>query len=84
MTVLEARERIGGRIWTSTEWADAPMDLGASWIHGLTGNPLTALAQQAAARTVTTSYDSAIAYWTDGRPLTAAQERRVARMETQD
>ena len=54
----------------------------APWIHGLTGNPLTALAQQAAARTVTTSYDSAIAYWTDGRPLTAAQERRVARMET--
>ena len=82
VTVLEARDRIGGRIWTSTQWPDVPLDLGASWIHGLTGNPLTPLAQQAAARTATTSYDNAIAYWTDGRPLTAAQERRVTRMET--
>jgi predicted NAD/FAD-dependent oxidoreductase len=59
------------------------MDLGASWIHGLTDNPITSLAQQAAARTAVTRYDSAIAYWTDGLPLTAAQERRVARMQTE-
>lgn len=78
VTVLEARDRIGGRIWTSGQWADAPMDLGASWIHGVTGNPISTLANQAAARLAVTSYDSAIAYWTDGRPLSAAQERRVA------
>ncbi len=82
VSVLEARDRIGGRIWTSAEWADAPLDLGASWIHGLTGNPITALAQQAAARLAVTDYENAITYWTDGHPLTRAQERHVARLQT--
>jgi monoamine oxidase len=40
--VLEARDRVGGRIWTSTAWPDAPVDLGASWIHGTDGNPVYA------------------------------------------
>ena len=40
--VLEARDRVGGRIWTSTEWPDLPVDLGASWIHGTEGNPIYA------------------------------------------
>jgi monoamine oxidase len=31
--VLEARNRIGGRIWTSRDLG-VPADLGASWIHG--------------------------------------------------
>jgi monoamine oxidase len=38
--VLEARDRVGGRIWTSAEWSDLPVDLGASWIHGTEGNPI--------------------------------------------
>ncbi len=38
--VLEARDRAGGRIWTSTAWPDLPIDLGASWIHGTDGNPV--------------------------------------------
>lgn len=38
--VLEARDRVGGRIWTSGEWPDLPIDLGASWIHGTEGNPV--------------------------------------------
>lgn len=38
--VLEARDRVGGRIWTSTAWPDVPVDLGASWIHGTAGNPV--------------------------------------------
>jgi len=45
--VLEARDRIGGRIWTSGGWPDVPVDLGASWIHGTDGNPLTKLADEA-------------------------------------
>src|SRR5262245_39031993 len=32
--VLEARDRLGGRVWTNRAWRDAPVDLGASWIHG--------------------------------------------------
>ncbi len=45
VTILEARSRIGGRIHTSHVWPDVPVDLGASWIHGVNSNPLTALAQ---------------------------------------
>lgn len=40
VVVLEARERVGGRIWTSDDWPDVPVDLGASWIHGTDGNPV--------------------------------------------
>jgi monoamine oxidase len=32
--VLEARDRIGGRIWTATEFAQFPIELGAEFIHG--------------------------------------------------
>lgn len=39
VVVLEARDRVGGRTWTH-EIAGAPVDLGGSWIHGPTGNPL--------------------------------------------
>ena len=55
--VLEARDRIGGRIETVREQG-VTLDLGASWIHGYVGNPLTALAREAAADTVATSYSS--------------------------
>lgn len=39
--VLEARTRVGGRIHTA-----GGFDLGAGWIHGTEGNPLTTLARQ--------------------------------------
>jgi monoamine oxidase len=40
VTVLEARDRIGGRTWTD-ESLGVPCDLGASWVHGADDNPLT-------------------------------------------
>lgn len=59
VTVVEARDRIGGRIHTWRGWGDVPLDLGASWIHGYRGgNPITPLAQAAGARLVASSYDS--------------------------
>ena len=33
-TVLEARERIGGRVWTDRDFADIPVEFGAELIHG--------------------------------------------------
>lgn len=60
--VIEARDRIGGRVFTSGHWPDLPVDIGASWIHGATGNPVTALAQQISAPTLATSYDSGEVY----------------------
>jgi monoamine oxidase len=78
--VLESRGRIGGRVHTSTAWSDLPVDLGASWIHGHRGNPLTALAAEAGARTIATDLDNAAAWWADGRPLTDAELDRQGRL----
>jgi monoamine oxidase len=44
--VLEARDRIGGRLHT-VDLAGSPVDLGGSWIHMPGGNPMTAFARQA-------------------------------------
>jgi len=53
--VIEARDRIGGRVHTDRGWG-VPLEMGASWIHGTTDNPLTELAQQAQAQLCTTDY----------------------------
>lgn len=45
VVVFEARDRVGGRVWTDRTLGP-PLDLGASWIHSPTGNPLTALADR--------------------------------------
>jgi monoamine oxidase len=34
VTVLEARDRVGGRMYTSTNATGTTLDLGAAWIHG--------------------------------------------------
>lgn len=43
--MVEARDRIGGRLHT-VDLAGSPVDLGGSWIHTLIGNPLRAFAEQ--------------------------------------
>lgn len=37
--VLEARDRIGGRVW-SRDCGSCTLDMGAAWIHGTADNPL--------------------------------------------
>lgn len=54
VVIFEARDRIGGRIWTS-QALGVPLDLGASWIHGVDGNPLTAMADALGLKRVTMS-----------------------------
>lgn len=39
VTVIEARDRIGGRTYTAGVGA-AQVDLGAAWLHGVRGNPV--------------------------------------------
>ncbi|MCF6344218.1 MAG: FAD-dependent oxidoreductase [Devosiaceae bacterium] len=53
VSVFEARNRIGGRIWTDKSLGE-PLDLGASWIHGVRGNPLTKLANEAGLERIAT------------------------------
>jgi len=78
ITVLEARPRIGGRVWTDrTTWPDQPVDLGASWIHGVRGNPITDLAKEASVVTAATDYDNNLIYDAQGFPLPTATEDRL-------
>lgn len=51
--LVEARGRNGGRIWTPARG----VDLGASWIHGVSGNPLVALARATRTRGVPFDWD---------------------------
>lgn len=75
--VLEARDRTGGRVWTSQHWPDAPVDMGASWIHGVRGNPLTALADAGDVRRLPTDYENAVLYDTDGAEMSDALWDRI-------
>lgn len=81
--VLEGRDRLGGRIHTSRQWEDAPVDLGASWIHGTTRNPITALAAEAGATTAPTSYENSLFYDTTGATLSQDREQRLADLSDQ-
>lgn len=79
--VVEARDRIGGRIWTSGKWPDRPLDIGATWIHGVKGNPLTDLAEEVQARRLVTRYENTIIYNTQGQPLSDDEENRLNKLK---
>lgn len=61
VTVLEAQDKVGGRLRTNRSLGIA-FDEGASWIHGINENPLTSLAQQAGMDTFPTNDDSFLSY----------------------
>lgn len=60
VTVIEARNRIGGRVWTDRTLG-APLDLGASWIHGRRRNPITRLARAEGIELFETDFDLVVA-----------------------
>jgi monoamine oxidase len=70
--VVEARDRIGGRVWTDRSLG-SPVDLGASWIHGERGNPLTRLARDHEIETVSTEGGDELVWDEDGTRFTAAE-----------
>jgi monoamine oxidase len=53
--VIEARDRIGGRVYTNRDWG-VPLEMGASWIHGTANDPMMELVRKAHAQLVTTDY----------------------------
>jgi len=67
--VLEARNRIGGRVWTDRSWPDMPLDMGASWIQGVDGNPIAEIAADNDIATAETDYENVWLYTSDGRLL---------------
>lgn len=61
VTILESQEKVGGRLRTNRSLGYA-FDEGASWIHGIDGNPITTLAQQAGMNTAFTDDESIKSY----------------------
>jgi monoamine oxidase len=55
--VLEGRSRVGGRVYTDQSLNNLPLDVGASWIHGVEDNPIYQLAQTGNINTLKTNYD---------------------------
>ena len=70
VVVLEARNAIGGRIRTDHSLG-APVDLGASYIHGTDGNPLVKLAKRYGAETFDTDVLSEIYFDSHGKFLSS-------------
>jgi polyamine oxidase len=76
VTVLEGSDRVGGRLRTDRSLGVAA-DLGASWIQGVTGNPVMALAHDAGVRTFPFDDDKAVRYAPDGKALTESEEEEL-------
>jgi phytoene dehydrogenase-like protein len=87
VAVLEARERIGGRIWTSHDLG-LLADLGASWIHGFEDNPIARVARRHVITIVRTNissvtparYRSMALYDEDGHRLNSGETAEMSEM----
>ena len=81
--VIEGRNRLGGRTHTSLEWSDVPVDLGASWIHGVGRhpryglNPMSELVEAHNIKTKRTNYGNIAMYGIDGKILSPRQMEAV-------
>ncbi|GAB3385833.1 FAD-dependent oxidoreductase [Humibacter soli] len=91
VVVLEARDRVGGRMWTDRS-AGFPVDLGASWIHGIDGSAVWDLARALEVPTIEFTVGS---FQAGGRPIAnfdddgarmdaAATDQWIADMATAD
>lgn len=74
--LIEARTRLGGRIHTRRDFGCA-VDLGAGWIHGIEGNPLTPLAERYGSEIRFTDFDAVRAIFADGAPVSPLRLLRV-------
>lgn len=72
VTVLEGKNRIGGRIYTDKSLG-LPIDLGAAWIHGINKNPIAKLAQDFKINIQKTNYDNIYLYGSNGKRLNEAE-----------
>ncbi|WP_454782441.1 flavin monoamine oxidase family protein [Legionella sp. WA2022007384] len=80
--ILEARDRIGGRVWTDYSQLK-PFELGAGWIQGTKGNPITALSKQFGLQTLPYNFDNAKIYNAHGVPLSDKINAYMDKLENQ-
>lgn len=76
VTVLEARDRVGGRIRTDRSLG-VPLEMGAAWIHGVVENPMVKVVRRAGLSLVPTDWEDSVAR-TAG---TGARARGVGRAD---
>jgi monoamine oxidase len=78
VTVLEAKDRIGGRLYT--DWTlGVPFEVGAGWIHGPSqDNPAKQLADAVGGEYVVTDDDNIVLYSADGELYDDAELGEVA------
>ncbi|MGH7151121.1 MAG: flavin monoamine oxidase family protein [Planctomycetota bacterium] len=76
VTVLEARDRIGGRVW-SADLGGQPVDLGAQWIEGTFGNPLVTLCREKGIAIVPRDHGRVVAYDVEGRAIPEEELQRL-------
>jgi monoamine oxidase len=79
VTVLEARDRLGGRLHT-VRFRGVPLDLGGAWIHGPEGNPLTEIADAVGIRRLPTYDARSVMHDADGRTLPREEVARIFEM----
>lgn len=78
VTILEARERVGGRVWSRADGKGKnPVDMGASWIHGISGNPVAEVARREGIRTVPFDYENKAVYQAGGAQIASEEEERI-------
>jgi polyamine oxidase len=77
VVVLEAQERIGGRVHTNRSLGGVPVELGAAWIHRANGNVVKDLAEQFGCRTFTSENKRLTVHSDDGAPVDASTVERV-------
>jgi hypothetical protein len=85
VTVLEARDRVGGRIHTVPLSSLVPgaqnesfgVDLGGAWIHGCDGNPLIKLVRSANASAYSLSDQQTQIFDCDGAPIQPQVDQKV-------
>lgn len=72
VVVYEADSKIGGRIRTDRS-TGIDFDLGASWIHGVSGNPIKSLADDAGAQSVESDFYDVACYRAGGIPVPVSE-----------
>ncbi len=82
VTVIEASGRYGGRILT-VDMNGYKADFGASWIHGIKGNPLYRLSNENAIQTKATHYEPSYWFDVDGSEITDDEWQQAEQLLTQ-
>lgn len=79
VVILEARNRVGGRVWTDRSLG-APLDLGAAWIQGIDDNPIYDLTREFGAKTLEVDYNSLVVFDAQGKRVSDERYEEIDKL----